>query len=159
MGIQLYLVQHGEAVPDTENPERPLTARGREDIRRLAAFLAEAKVCPARVVHSGKLRAADSASLLAAAIGNDVSIEIQEKGLLPGDTPVPLAEAVGEWQDDTLVVGHQPFMSRLVSRLLLGREQPTIVEFTPATIACLARRPVTGAWYLAWVLVPELLRR
>ena len=108
MGIKLYLVQHGEAVPDAENPERPLTPRGREDIRRLAAFL---------------------------------------------------AEAVAEWQDDTLVVGHQPFMSRLVSRLLLGREQPTIVEFTPGTIACLARRPVTGAWYLAWVLAPELLRR
>lgn len=159
MGIQLYLVQHGEAVPDSENPERPLTTRGREDIRSLAAFLAEAKINPARIVHSGKLRAADSASLLAVAIGNNVAIETCEKGLLPGDSPVPLAEAVGEWQDDTLVVGHQPFMSRLVSRLLLGREQPAIVEFTPGTIACLARRPVTGAWYLSWVLTPELLRR
>ena len=61
MGIRLYLVQHGEAVPETENPERPLTSRGREDIRRLAAFLAQANVRPRRIVHSAKLRAVDSA--------------------------------------------------------------------------------------------------
>lgn len=157
MGIQLYLVQHGEAVPESENPERPLTPLGREDIRRLAAFLAEANVRPSRIVHSGKLRAADSAALLASAIGGDVSV--QEKGLLPGDSPVPLAEAVAGWEADTLIVGHQPFLSRLVSRLLLEKEQPMIVEFTPATMVCLARRPVTGAWFLAWVLTPGLLRR
>ena len=157
MGIQLYLVQHGEAVPESEDPNRPLTARGRDDIARLAAFLAEAKVCPASIVHSGKLRAADSAAMLASAIGGRATA--QEKGLLPGDSPVPLSEAVATWQADTLVVGHQPFLGRLASRLLLGKEQPTIVEFTPATMACLARRPATGAWYLAWVLPPELLRR
>ena len=55
MGIRLYLMQHGEAVPDAENPERPLTPRGREDVARLAAFLADAKVGIARLVHSGKL--------------------------------------------------------------------------------------------------------
>jgi phosphohistidine phosphatase len=157
MGIQLYLVQHGEAVPESEDPERPLTARGRDDIRRLAAFLAEANVHPTSVLHSGKLRAADSASLLASAIGGTTTA--QEKGLLPGDSPVPLTEVITTWKADTLVVGHQPFLGRLVSRLLLGKEQPTIVEFTPGTMACLARRPVTGAWYLSWVLVPELLRR
>jgi hypothetical protein len=27
--MKLYLVQHGEAMLETENPERPLTARGR----------------------------------------------------------------------------------------------------------------------------------
>lgn len=157
MGIQLYLVQHGEAVPESEDPNRPLTARGRDDISRLATFLAEAKVRPASIIHSGKLRAADSASLLVSALGGTVTA--QEKGLLPGDSPVPLSEDVATWRADTLVVGHQPFLGRLASRLLLGKEQPTIVEFTPATMACLARRPATGAWYLAWVLPPELLRR
>jgi len=157
MGIQLYLVQHGEAVPESEDPNRPLTARGRDDISRLAAFLAEANVRPASIIHSGKLRAADSASLLVSAVGGTVTV--REKGLLPGDSPVPLSEDVADWRVDTLVVGHQPFLGRLASRLLLGKEQPTIVEFTPATMACLARRPATGAWYLAWVLPPELLRR
>ena len=159
MGIRLYLMQHGEAVPDAENPERPLTPRGREDVARLAAFLADAKVEIARLVHSGKRRAADSAALLAAAIGPPVALELRPKGLLPGDSPVPLAEAILDWREDTLIVGHQPFLGRLASRLLLGKEQPAVFEFTPGTIACLARRPVTGAWFLVWLLTPDLLRR
>ena len=159
MGIRLYLMQHGEAVPDAENPERPLTPRGREDVARLAAFLADAKVEIARLVHSGKRRAADSAALLAAALGPPVALELRPKGLLPGDSPVPLAEAILDWREDTLIVGHQPFLGRLASRLLLAKEQPAVFEFTPGTIACLARRPVTGAWFLVWLLTPDLLRR
>ena len=72
--------------------------------------------------------------------------------------PEHIVEVAGTWLDDTLVVGHEPFMSRFVSRLVLGREQPTIVDFTPGTIVCLARRPVTGAWCIGWMLVPEVLR-
>lgn len=157
MGIQLYLVQHGEAVAEAEDPERPLTSRGRDDIQRLASFLAESSVRANRIVHSGKLRAADTASMLASKVGGTVTV--QEKGLLPADSPVPLAESIAGWHEDTLVVGHQPFMSRLVSRLLLGREQPAVVQFTPGTMVCLARLPVSGAWYLSWILPPELLRR
>ncbi len=159
MGIRLYLMQHGEAVPESENPERPLTAQGHDDVLRTAAFLADAKVTVARIVHSGKLRAADTAAMMAQAIGADAAIDVRPKGLLPGDSPVPLAEDVLDWREDTLVVGHQPFMGRLASRLLQGKEQPPAFEFTPGTIACLARRPVTGAWFLVWLLPPGLLPR
>lgn len=159
MGIRLYLMQHGEAVPDAEDPERPLTPRGREDVALLAAFLADARVGVGRLIHSGKLRAADSAALLAPAVGPGVSVESRPKGLLPGDTPVPLAEEILDWREDTLIVGHQPFMGRLASRLLLGKEHPQVFEFTPGTLACLARRPVSGAWFLLWLLTPDLLHR
>lgn len=159
MGIRLYLMQHGEAVPEQENPERPLSPQGREDVLRTAAFLAEAKMAVGRIVHSGKLRAADTAAMMAKAIGADAAVEVQPKGLLPGDSPVPLAEAILDWREDSLVIGHQPFMGRLASRLLQGKEQPVTFEFTPGTIACLARRPVTGAWFLVWLLPPDLLPR
>ena len=32
--MRLYLVQHGEAKPEEEDPERPLTDRGASDVRR-----------------------------------------------------------------------------------------------------------------------------
>ena len=132
MGIRLYLMQHGEAVPDAENPERPLTPRGREDVALLAAFLADARVGAGRVIHSGKLRAADSAAMLAPSLGPSVKVESRPKGLLPADTPVPLAEEILEWREDTLIVGHQPFMGRLVSRLLLGRSSRRCSNSSPA---------------------------
>jgi phosphohistidine phosphatase len=156
--MRLILVQHGEAVPEGVDPARPLTERGREDVKQLAAFLGGAGVRVARVVHSGKLRAQDSATILTPAIGADATV-VMEKRLSPSDSPVYLCETANTWHEDTLVVGHQPFMSRLTSRLVLGVEQPVIVDFTPGTAVCLARRPVTRAWFLAWVLAPELLRR
>jgi phosphohistidine phosphatase len=155
--MQLILVQHGEAVAEAVDPARPLTERGREDIEQLATFLGAAGVRVARVVHSGKLRPKDSAMILISAIGADATVVV-EKRLSPSDSPVYLCETANTWHEDTLVVGHQPFMSRLTSRLVLGAEQPVIVDFTPATAVCLARRPVTRAWFLAWVLAPELLR-
>ena len=66
--MKLYLAQHGEACTKDIDPERPLTDQGREDIERLAEFLARAGIEVARVIDSGKLRAAQTADLLAAAV-------------------------------------------------------------------------------------------
>jgi phosphohistidine phosphatase SixA len=35
--MELFLVQHGEAKSETEDPERPLTDRGAETVVRMAA--------------------------------------------------------------------------------------------------------------------------
>lgn len=153
----LYLLQHGEAVPEKEDPDRPLTLNGRADIDRLADFLVGSRVHIARIVHSGKLRAESSAAIISGKLPNRPLVQ-QHDRLLPGDSPEWLADAAAGWTEDTLVVGHQPFMGRLVSRLILGKEPPVVVDFVPGTIACLARRGVTGAWFLAWMLTPGLLR-
>ena len=45
--MRLYLVQHGEAVPETEDHSRPHTERGRDDIHRLVRdFFAKANLKP-----------------------------------------------------------------------------------------------------------------
>lgn len=157
--MQLYLVQHGEAVAESVDTTRPLSERGRDDIRKLAHFLAENGIRVGRVLHSGKRRASDTAALLIEAVGEGAVVEAMEKGLSPKDSPEYLVDTAETWHDDTLVVGHEPFMSRFLSRLVLGHEKPTIVDFTPGTLVCLGRRPVTGAWFIAWMLAPELLRR
>ena len=59
--MKLYLVQHGEACAEDVDPERPLTAQGRADVERLAAFLQQAGIQVGRVIHSGKLRAEQTA--------------------------------------------------------------------------------------------------
>jgi phosphohistidine phosphatase len=156
--MRLILVHHGEAVPEEEDPERPLTPTGRADVERLSAFLAECGVAVPIIVHSGKLRAEDTATILAAKMPIAPQIGIVEK-VLPKDSPVWLAETVAEWTEDTLVVGHKPFLSRFVSRLMLGAEQPYVVEFTPGTAVCLSRRAASRAWAIDWIVPPTLLRR
>jgi len=118
--MKLYLVQHGEACAKEVDPERPLTDRGREDIERLAAFLGRAGIEVGRVIHSGKLRAAQTADLLAAVVAPFVELEVNDH-IHPNDDPRAVdwrQEAGGR---DTMLVGHLPFMARLVS-LLLGED-------------------------------------
>ena len=61
-----------------------------------------------------------------------------------------------DWNEDTLLAGHQPFMGRLVTVLVAGREDPAVLAFQPGSIACLERNPA-GGWEIVWMLRPELL--
>ena len=55
--MRLYLVQHGDAVPEQLDPERPLSAAGRREVEAVARLLASTGARTVRVAHSGKLRA------------------------------------------------------------------------------------------------------
>lgn len=158
--MKLYLVRHGEAVPPAENPQQPLSETGRADVERMAAFLAAS--CPpvARVFHSTKARARETAVLLAGVLAPGVVPE-EAAGLAPNDATDTLADRVAGWAGgggagDVMVVGHLPFMPRMVSRLTMGGEFSAGVLFTPATVACLESL-TEPRWTLAWIMRPELL--
>lgn len=155
--MRLFLVQHGDAVSKAADPDRPLSDGGRQDVERLAAFLAGRTIGAARVLHSGKTRARQTAEILASAVAPGVHIEAAP-GLDPNDPTAPMAEAASRWAEDTLVVGHLPFMDRLVARLVGGRETGGVAGFHPGSLVCLERAD-GGAWAIAWMIRPELLRR
>ncbi|MFO1152270.1 MAG: histidine phosphatase family protein [Rhodospirillales bacterium] len=153
----LYLLQHAEAVPEMADPQRSLTPQGREDLERLGDFLAGSRIDVKRVLHSGRFRTKASADILATKLGSTLVEE--QKRILPGDSPEWLVDAVGTWTEDTLVVGHQPFIGRFVSRLVLGKESPAVVDLSPGACVCLSQRGATRAWFIAWMLTPALLQR
>ena len=113
--MKLYLVQHGEALEKDVDPARPLTDRGRAEVERVAAFLGGAGVRVAQVLHSGKLRAEQTAEVLAPAVGAAGRVE-KTGDIDPLDPPLAFELTVNEWTEDTMVVGHLPFMGKLVSR-------------------------------------------
>ncbi len=155
--MHIYLVQHGAAVPKDENAERPLSDQGREDVKRVASFLARSGVSAGRVIHSGKRRAKETALLLSAVIGPGNMVEEAGDGLAPEDSTDLFFAAIEEWTEDTLVIGHLPFMSKLASRLLTGDEDETVVHFNPGSVACLERGENGGGWTVLWFVRPELL--
>jgi len=66
--MRAYLAQHGLAKDGNEDAERSLSGRGRKDVARCAGFLGRVeKPEPVRIVHSGKLRARQSAEIFAGA--------------------------------------------------------------------------------------------
>lgn len=153
--MKLILVQHGEACAKDVDPERPLTDRGEQDADRLAAFLRQAGVRADRVIHSGKLRARQTAARLAEAIAPGVALEVS--GLLnPNDNPRAFDWQSESWDRDTLIVGHLPFMARLVSHLILSDDRLPLVAYQPGTAVCIEHDGDSG-WRLAWMVRPELL--
>lgn len=153
--MRLYLVQHGEAVPEDKDPERPLSAAGAHDVQRLGEVLAAAGIAVPRLLHSGKLRAEQTASTLAAAIGGGAVPKARD-GLTPKAPVAPVAEAADGWGEDTLIAGHQPFLGALAGRLLGEGEAGPTLGFVPGTAVCL-ERVAPGTWVLAWMLTPALL--
>jgi phosphohistidine phosphatase len=153
--MKLLLVQHGAAVPRDTDPARPLSATGRRDVERLAAFLDRAGIKVARMAHSGKARAAQTADILAGRLLTAGAPEPYD-GLNPDDPVMPFAELVAAWDEDGLVVGHQPFLEKAVCLLLTGDEGHAAVDFRPGSLVCLERE-ADGPWALAWMLRPEII--
>lgn len=148
-------MQHGEAVPGEVDPERPLSEQGRRDVQAMAALLATAGIRVERAWHSGKRRAQQTAQLLAGKLliaGKAEPID----GIRPNDPVEVFVADADVWEQDTLVVGHLPFMSRLVALLLTGDPQRDVVDYQPGSVVCLERRSA-DAWVLAWMVRPDML--
>ncbi len=153
-GMHVYLVQHGLAASKDEDPERPLTAPGREEVERVARAVAAAGVDPALVLHSGKTRAAQTAEIFAAHLEPARGVQAV-KGLDPGDEPHEIGERLAHEGEPLLVVGHLPHLSRLAALLLAGSPERELVAFRNAGVVCLEKRE--DGFVLRWILTPELV--
>lgn len=151
--MRLFLLQHGDALAESFDPLRPLSIRGRSDVERMTEFATRAGMRVQRVCESGKLRAKQTAEIGAARLAPGVPIETMP-GLNPNDPVEPWVEIVNGWTDDTLLVGHMPFLGRFAARLLAPCA-PAFLAFIPGSLARVERGP--DAWSLAWMLRPELL--
>lgn len=151
----LYLVQHAEAKREEEDPARPLSERGLSDIRRISDFLATGGLKVSKILHSGKLRAKQTAEALAEGISAAGGIE-QVGGLAPLDDPGVWRDRLKEELEDMMLVGHLPHLSKLAGLLLAGDPERRVVGFRPGGVVCLERDEV-GSWSVRWVLTPELL--
>ena len=152
--MRLYLVQHGDAVPERLDPERPLSAAGRREVEAVARLLAGAHARVAHVVHSGKLRAQQTAELLATALAPG-TVPQAMAGLRPNDPVEPTVRTITDWTSDVMLVGHLPSMGKLVARLVAGDEHKPVAAFVPGTVVCL-QQDEAGGWVIAWMVRPEL---
>jgi len=82
----IFLVQHGKAYTEAEDPERRLTPKGIAETEKVARHLAAAGVRPAEIIHSGKTRARQTAEILARHLGAPVR---EGEGLGPTTTRPP----------------------------------------------------------------------
>lgn len=157
--VQLHLVRHAHAGNPARwsgpDEERPLSEKGRRQAERLAALLATAGISPDVIVSSPRLRAVQTAEILARAVGQAVRIDARLAGPLDlGSLSSILADAGAP--SLPMLVGHDPDFSDLASELVAAS-----VSMRKGALARIDLvGPVEpGAGVLRWLVPPELLGR
>ena len=156
--IQLHLLRHAHAGDPMKwnGPDdvRPLSEKGRLQAERLGGFLAAAGFQPDAILSSPKLRALDTARLVATPLGLPVRVDDALAGLVNLESLEALLTAAGN-PVRPLLVGHDPDFSDLAAAM-------TGIEDLPVRKGALVRIDVTrplqaGGGLLRWLLPPDLL--
>jgi phosphohistidine phosphatase len=137
--VKLYVMRHGPAEDDSptgRDSDRILTPEGRERTRAVARALVSEGEAPLTIVSSPLVRALQTAEIIAAVIdlerrvreakdtgGASGVVEIRRE-MAPGGDPLALVlELARSGRKRAMIVGHEPDLSALVSRLV-GRPPP-----------------------------------
>ena len=153
--MKLYLIQHGEAKSEVEDPERSLTSRGEKEVTSVSRVASGLNTKPSKVYHSGKMRAKQTAEIIANGLKISNPSVQSVQGLNPNDEIRPWAERISKEKEDLMLVGHLPFLERLTSFLLCGNENARLVLFRYGAIVCLNQKEDKG-WAIRWILTPEM---
>ncbi|OGP93481.1 MAG: phosphohistidine phosphatase SixA [Deltaproteobacteria bacterium RBG_16_48_10] len=131
--MKLYLVQHGEAKSEAQDPQRSLSERGEEEVTNVAREVKRLDLHPSRIFHSGKLRAMQTAEILADSLKRPAE---EAQGLNPNDDVRVWADRISTEKEDLMIVGHLPFLEKLASLLITGNENVRPVFFRYSGIVC-----------------------
>jgi phosphohistidine phosphatase len=151
--MDVVLVRHGEAEASAPDHERLLSARGREQIEALARTGELRGFAAARIVHSGLVRARQTAEILARTLAPADGVHEME-GLAPYDDPSSAARVIGQARAPLILVGHLPHLGRLAALLVIGDPEHDLVAFGTGSALALVRDG--PAWKLRWMVRPSV---
>ena len=153
--MKLYFLRHGKADwPGWDKPddERPLTKEGKREMARIAGFLRELKIKPARIISSPLPRALQTAQIAAEALELEVR---QDRTLAKGFTIAKLRALLKRTgSEDLMIVGHDPDFTDNI-RALTGAN----VKLGKGGIARVDLEDATAPARLVWLIPPKVARR
>ncbi len=165
--MRLYLMRHAEAASVgtgrvRSDGDRPLTLRGRADVRRAAKALREREVIFDRILVSPLMRAVQTAEILASVLEHPGVVDSLPllahcDGWREGLEPV-LEESHDAGARSVAIVGHNPDLSDITA-LLLGTGEGTIA--VPASAVCcfeLTEASIRDGGRMTWWLDPRDFR-
>ncbi len=128
--MNLFILRHGIAVERRrpgQDAERQLTAKGERKIGEAIAAMKAMRISFDLIFTSPYLRAEQTARLVAKRMGLLKKLVVSET-LKPGaDRHEFLRLLTKTDSENVLIVGHEPFLSHLVSTLISGNERSLVV--------------------------------
>jgi phosphohistidine phosphatase len=159
--MEIYLLRHGIAAERAEHrgrdEERALTAEGRRKMRRVASAMRVMQLSFDAIFSSPLVRALQTAEIVADALRLKKRLQLTEYLAPESSSQKQLAwlNSVRPTPACVLLVGHEPSLSRLTSRLLTGDEGMAI-HFKKGGLCKLAvERPGSDCATLEWLMTSK----
>jgi phosphohistidine phosphatase len=166
-GMEIYLLRHGIAVergtPGFENDAaRPLTPKGKRQLRQTTDALRKINPIFDLILSSPFLRAKETAEIVAAGLKLKKNLKFSD-ALAPENG---VEKFVGQLQKikpapkQILLVGHEPFLSGLISLLVTGGSELQL-DFKKGGLCKLDLEKLSAGKCatLAWLLTPKQMKR
>lgn len=144
---RLFLVRHAKAEPSSvgrDDYARQLTDRGRADAKRVAKALAARHFLPDLLIHSGAVRAKQTAEIFAAAWQDKVALE-EDVRLYDASlaTLLDRLRALGHARQRVGLVGHNPGLGELATELARsGAERHRVAQKYPTGAVAVLDFPI-----------------
>jgi phosphohistidine phosphatase len=158
--MEIYLMQHGEAVPEEQDAERPLSPEGIGQIEAAAAAMRRLRLRFDAIIASPKQRARQTAAIVAAGVGFPVKAVIESDLFVPAASPEPALKYLTSFAGSKAVflAGHLPSLMKLASSLLAGLAD-VAVHFEHGGLCRIDVDTLpTHAGVLRWALTRDHLR-
>lgn len=163
--MNLYILRHGLAVDAgaagfEKDAERPLTPKGERKLWRIAQALEEMEISFDWILSSPYVRARRTAEIVAEAQHSRRKVELTDH-LTPGGSVKKLIELINRREPapaNVLLVGHEPYLSGLISLLLSGGSQVAVVMKKAGLCKlCIEELEAGHCATLEWLLTPKQL--
>jgi phosphohistidine phosphatase len=131
--MNLFILRHGIAVEHgaagyENDDERPLTGKGERKMWLIAEAMKALEISFDLLFSSPLVRARQTAEIVADALKCRKRLELTDT-LAPQESTKPLIQFLREQgiADDLLLVGHEPFLSRLIALLTSGNSDASVL--------------------------------
>jgi phosphohistidine phosphatase len=131
--MNLYILRHGIAVEHgaagyENDDERPLTGKGERKMWAIAEAMKALEISFDSIFSSPLVRARQTAEIVAEALKCRKRMQLTDT-LSPQDSAKPLIEFLRDQGavDDIVLVGHEPYLSRLIALLISGNSDTSVL--------------------------------
>jgi phosphohistidine phosphatase len=158
--MEIYLMQHGPALPKDQDPEEGLGPEGKDRIRASGQALKKMGITFDAVLSSPKKRSRQTAAIIAEEVGFPLEKIIETKKVKamapPEETVQTLTELSGA--ERVLIAGHLPSVAETASFLLTeGSKAAVQFEMGGCCLIDVDELP-THSGRLRWYLTPDQLK-
>lgn len=159
---EVYILRHGIAADHgsfSKDSERPLTEEGQIKTGKIARAMKGLELSFDLILSSPYVRARETAEIVAREMDLEKRLKFSDHLMVGGDPVLMIREINKDYREaqSILLVGHEPYLSGLISVLSAGSDMPICVlkkaGFAKLSLASEFRYGRCA--YLEWLLTPR----